>query len=520
MKPDSKSKRQSWSLLPALVLFLWALSVSSFHLNPLTSVAKADFFNKDLESFEEIFDLVTDKYVYSPDPKELFSAAIKKMAGTAKSSDTNLTSNLSDREIFFNNKTERFSLSYDISHNMDELRKIYYFLYDNSKTSLSKKDLEVAAIRGLIGSLDTYSQYLDKSAFEKSMRDTQGKYGGLGMVITMRDSRLSVVKTMENSPAREAGILADDTFLKVNGKEIKKLQIQKLAELLRGYPDTQVALTMFRPSEKKEYTRTLTRRIILVNTVEYKFLGNHIGYFKISSFSKLTEKQLKKHLREAKLEGVKGFILDLRGNPGGLLHQSVKVASHFLFKGRMVVYTKGRSEEDYQEYRGLYKKSLHNMPVIVLINEYSASAAEIVAGALRDSGNALLIGENSYGKGSVQTIFRLSNGSGGRLTTAKYYTPAGADITKNGIAPEIKIVNDIKGNSTVSKNDFEEKIFKTTLKLEVSNLKKFFEKQGVKLDATHDATVEFSKRILKNSNNPSKKSTLEKAREIAANLNY
>ena len=189
----------------------------------------------------------------------------------------------------------------------------------------------------------------------------------------------------------------------------------------------------------------------------------------------MTEKQLKKQLAEAKQEGIKGYILDLRGNPGGLLHQSVKVASHFLYKGRMVVYTKGRSDGDYQEYRSLYKKSLYDMPVAVLINQYSASAAEIVAGALRDSGNALLIGENSYGKGSVQTIFRISNGTGVRLTTSKYYTPAGEDITKHGIVPEINIINDLKGDPTVAKKEREKNNSENKLKLKVSDLKKFFE---------------------------------------------
>ena len=520
MKLNPKNKLRAWLILPALIIFFWALPVFSFNLNPLNSVTKAGFFNKDLEAFEEIFELVATKYVYSPDPKKLFSVAIEKMVRIADSLNATLTINPSGSEVSFNNKTTRYLLNYDIGHNMNELRKVFYFLYEESKNTLPKKELETAAIRGLISSLDTYSQYLDESAFEKSMRDTEGKYGGLGMVITMRDNRLYVIETMEDSPAREAGILADDTFLKVDGKEIKKMQIQELAELLRGYPETQVTLTMFRPSAEKEYTRTLTRRIILVNTVVYEPLDNHIGYIKISSFSKLTEKQLKKHLEDAKQDGIKGFIIDLRGNPGGLLHQSVKVASHFLFKGRMVVFTKGRLEEDYQEYRSLYKKSLYDMPAAVLINQYSASAAEIVAGALRDSGNALLIGENSYGKGSVQTIFRISNGTGVRLTTSKYYTPAGADITKHGIVPEINIINDIKDASNNLEKEREKNNSENKLKLKASELKSFFESVGVKLDETHDATVEFTRRILKNSHTANKKRSLEKAREIAANLDY
>ena len=503
--------KERWILIPVIIALL--ISIPSW--THLGSTAYAGFFNHDLETFEEIIELVSEKYVYSPDHKKLFSAAIEKMVKTSDSA--NVITNPSGSTITFNNKSMRYFLNYDMRHDMEALQKVYYFLHDQSKNSLSKNDLEVAAIRGIMSSLDNYSQYLDESAFEKSMRDTEGKYGGLGMVITMKDNRLFVVKTMDDSPAKEAGVKADDSFLQVNGKEIKGLQIQELANLLRGYPETQVTLTLYRSSEKKEYTHTLTRRIILVNTVEYEPLENQIGYLKISSFSKLTEKQLKKYLKQAKLEGVTGFILDLRGNPGGLLNQSVKVASHFLFKGQMVVYTQGRSKDDYREYRSLYKESLHKMPVVVLINQYSASASEIVAGALRESGNALLIGENSYGKGSVQTIFRISDGSGVRLTTSKYFTPAGADITKNGIVPEINIINDLikEEESTVIKKSSNSD---TLLSLKASSLKKFFEKQG--LNKKHDATVELARRILKNSHTASKKRSMEKAREIAASINY
>ena len=518
MKLKLGNKLQKWVLLPALIIFLWIFPAPSLKWSPLISTAHAGFFNNDLETFEEIINLVANKYVYSPDHKKLFSAAIKQMVKTADSPNVTLTNNPSGSTVTSNKKTTRFFLNYDMSHDMDELQKVYYFLHDESKISLSKKDLELAAISGIMGSLDTFSQYLDKSAFENSMRDTEGKYGGLGMVITMKDNRLFVVKTMDDSPAREAGIIGDDSFLKVNGKEIKGMQIQELANLLRGHPETNVTLTMYRPSEEKEYTRTLMRRIILINTVEYESLNNYIGYLKINSFSKLTEKQLKKYLEQAKEEGIKGFILDLRGNPGGLLRQSVKVASYFLYKGQMIVYTKGRSKADYREYRSLYKKSLYKMPIVVLINQYSASASEIVAGALRDSGNALLVGENSYGKGSVQTIFRISDGSGVKLTTSKYYTPSGADITKNGIAPEIKIINDITDEPTGLTK--EKKTMGTSLKLKASSLKVFFEKQGVELNKTRDATVEFARRILKNSNIANKKKSLEKAREIASNINY
>ena len=215
---------------------------------------------------------------------------------------------------------------------------------------------------------------------------------------------------------------------------------------------------------------------------------------------------------------MKGFVLDLRENPGGLLTQSVKVASHFLFKDRLVVYTQGRAQGDYNEYRGLYRDSLYKVPVAILINQYSASASEIVAGALRDSGKALIIGENSYGKGSVQTIFRLSGGSGLRLTTSKYYTPSGTDITEHGIVPEIHIINDVIGGE-IQEPD-KTKPEESSLSLKESHLNKFFEKQGIILTPEHDSTVELALRILKNTTVASKKRSMEKAREIAANIKY
>jgi carboxyl-terminal processing protease len=184
----------------------------------------------------------------------------------------------------------------------------------------------------------------------------------------------------------------------------------------------------------------------------------------------------------------------------------------------MIVYTQGRAIDDYHEYRGLYKDSLHQVPIAIILNQYSASASEIVAGALRDSGNALIIGENSYGKGSVQTIFRLNDGSGLRLTTSKYYTPSGIDITEQGIVPEIYIINDISGEE--DHKDEKTGPIKSSLNLKVSSLNKFFEKQGITLNTKHDSTIELATHIIKNINVASKKRSMEKAREIAANINY
>lgn len=523
-----EGKAKKLTVFSALVFFAIFSLLSTGPLRSgesLVPSAHAGFFNDDLEVFEEVMNLVADKYVYSPDFKKLFSSAIENMVDSVKLEGLSLVKSPSGQRVRLKTFSVNYTLNYDPSHNMESFKKVYYFLLNKSDGKYTKEDLDLAGISGLMSSLDTYSQFLDKSAFDKSMRDTEGKYGGLGMVITMKDKRLFVVKTMRNSPAERAGILPEDSFRKINGQSVEGLHIHELADKLRGYPDTKVSVTLFRPAENREQTYPLTREIISIESVSYKAMANHIGYIQINSFSKQTNDQLESALTQAKKDGVKAFVLDLRDNPGGLLNQSVKVASHFLFHDRLVVYTQGRTREDYREYHAQYKNSLLHMPVVVLINHQSASASEIVAGALRDSGKALIIGDNSYGKGSVQTIFRISDGSGLRLTTSKYYTPSGTDITKQGIIPEIKIVQDadFKGNGETPVVIPDQGILNgqiDPIQLKQSALKKFLREQGGKIEAANDPVLQFSLLVLRNVTTANKKQTLDKAREIAANIHY
>jgi len=509
-------------------------SVNSRVENLLIPDAHAGFFNKDLELFDEVIDLIADKYVYSPDFKRLFSAAIDEMLVAADHDRFNVRKTSTGQIIKANKHQVQYNLNYDQAHDLASFKKVYHFLLDESHGRYTKEQLETAAVIGIMNSLDPYSQYLDKSSFDKSMRDTEGKYGGLGMIVTQKDDQLMVVKTMKNGPAQRAGILSNDIFVKVNGRNVKGMQIHDLAEVLRGYPNTKVTISLKRPIENGSRTYTLTREIISIETVEYQTLDKGIGYIKINSFSKQTNDQLKESLAQAKVDGVKAFILDLRGNPGGLLNQSVKVASHFLYRNRMIVYTQGRRKSDYKEYRAQYKNSLLHMPIVVLINRHSASASEIVAGALRDSGKALIIGENSYGKGSVQTIFRISNGSGLRLTTSKYFTPSGIDITEHGIVPEIKIVKEIvKGEAIGPESIIQgEKGLRTpSIQLQEADLEKFFKEIDTKTvkeptqvkqveRMENDINLRFAHMLLNNLTIANKKQTLDKAREIAANIHY
>ena len=507
----------------------------AFNVNPeipwsrnFLPIAEAGFFNNDLDTFQSVLLLVSKNYVYPPDYQKLFTSALKNIALKTNHRDASV-------EISANGKIsaiiEDKKFQYKFGHNMDgnfqSFKKIFYLLVHKSGGSPSKKSLEATGIAGMMDALDPYSQYLDETLFERSMRDTEGQYGGLGMVITMEDYQLTVIKTMKNSPARRAGILPNDIIVNVSGKPIKGMQIDQLASLMRGYPNTKVSLTVFRPDTGKHKIYTLNREIISVETVEYKKMGDETGYIKISSFSKQTNEQLEEALKKARKENVLGFILDLRNNPGGLLDQSVKVASHFLKHGSMVVFTQGRERKNRDEYRALYKSSLKSVPIAILINHQSASASEIVAGALRDSGRALIIGENSYGKGSVQTIFKIGENEGIRLTTSKYYTPSGIDITKQGIVPEVQILNDIiseekidfSNNKNLAQNQIERE--KPSIQLKQSEVEKFLSKNGITITKKNDPTLLLSHMIVKHSIGiENKKLAMEKVREFTANIHY
>ncbi len=510
----------------ALLGLLLLLPIGALNPVPVSlPSAEGGFFSSDLELFEEVLDLVGDKYIYSPDYKKMFAASVDEMVRVLDDKSISLKNELTGQSISKFNKNIHYTLNYNREKSFETFKKIYFFLLEESGEKLSKEELEIAAVTGLMDSLDTYSKYMDADSFNKSIRDTEGKYGGLGMVITMKDKDLYVIKTIRNSPAQRAGILPDDIFKKVNGLTIEKTQISELANKLRGQPGSQVNLTLYRPSEKKEYSYTLKREVILVETVEYQTLKNNVGSIQITSFSRQTNDQLKEALTKAKEDKVKGFILDLRDNPGGLLDQSVKTASHFLYRDRLVVYTQGREQTDRKEYRSKYRNSLHLMPVVILINQYSASAAEIVAGALRDSGKALIVGENSYGKGTVQTIFRTSNGSGIRLTTSKYYTPSGTDITSQGIVPEVHIIKDhIPRNDINISDEPSIKLLQgrptSAIELKGNQINEFITKHHSTVLKNSDPTFAFAKILIENVSVANKKKTLEKARDLAANIHY
>ncbi len=507
----------------ALFLGLFLLVPGPSGNVPLSSIAHAGFFDNDLEIFEEVVDLVADNYVYAPDYKKIFSAAIKEMTRSVK--DENLVADSSSAITVLKKGDSkiRYRVSFSRSENMNAMHSVYKFLLKNFEETVSKEHLEAAGIAGLMNSLDAYSMYMNKADFERSMRDTEGQYGGVGMVITLRDDQLTIIKIIKNSPSSRAGILPKDIITKVDGQELKGLGIQELADKLRGYPETQVNLEVLRPATRVSQVYTLEREIISVEAVEYKNLKDNVGHIRISGFSKQTNDQLEDALEQAEKDQVRKFILDLRDNPGGLLTQSVKVASHFLKRGELIVTTRGRDPRDTQSYEALYRDSLQDRLVVILINHHSASASEIVAGSLKDAGKALVLGMNSYGKGSVQTIFRMSDGSGLRLTTSKYYTPSGIDITVRGIVPEIQLDPDLtegRGDTASLQKRRAAPIPAGSVRLKESELKKFLEKRGVKTEEDTDLWVSFAKMVLMDSKHTTKGHALAKARELVKEMHY
>jgi carboxyl-terminal processing protease len=311
--------------------------------------------------------------------------------------------------------------------------------------NLTYQQLVYAALKGAVGKLDPHSEFLDADSFQQLQDDTEGQFGGLGLVVAMRDGRITVIAPMEDTPGSRAGILSGDYITQVEGKSVEGQPLTDVVKLLRGEPGSSVAITVARPpaGEKKNYT--LQRAIIQMQMVkdihgkqEFPLGENKIGYIRLTQFGDSTADDLEASLKKLKQQGLKGLVLDLRWNPGGLLEQAVAVCQKFLPRGQLVVSTEGRrlQEKYYAQGSG---DELKDIPVVVLVNLGSASAAEIVTGCLQDLHRAVVLGEKTFGKGSVQTIFPLDDGSALKLTVAKYYTPSHKVIHQYGITPDILV---------------------------------------------------------------------------------
>jgi len=316
------------------------------------------------------------------------------------------------------------------------------------------KKLIYGAINGMLASLDPHSSFMPPETYKEMKIETKGAFGGLGIEISIKDGVLTVISPIEDTPAFKAGIKAGDQILKIDDKFTKDLTIMDAVKRMRGNKGTKVVLSIMREGFERPKEFSLVRDIIQVKSIKYKTLDDGYGYVRIAQFQEKTSDDLQKALSalsEANKGKLNGLVLDLRNDPGGLLDQAVKVAENFLDEGKLIVYTEGREKDSQMRFSSRKGDKQPNFPIVVLINSGSASASEIVAGALQDHKRAVVMGVQSFGKGSVQTIIPLSDNSGLRLTTARYYTPSGRSIQAKGITPDI-IVEKIELAATEKKD--------------------------------------------------------------------
>jgi len=313
---------------------------------------------------------------------------------------------------------------------------------------VSSEKLIEGAIHGLVKTLDPHTSYLPPDAYQEMKVQTSGKFGGLGIEVSMRDGILTVISPIDGTPAFEAGIEAKDKIVKIENDSTLDMSLNEAVSRLRGEVGSPVNITILRDRLKAPLLVKIVRDIIKVQSVKKKVYHNDIGYIKIRSFSKNTSSDLDKALSYLRNKNITKLILDVRNNPGGLLNQAVEVSDRFLGNENLIVYTKGRMEDQNSRFTTHDKIKHVDYPMIILVNGGSASASEIVAGALQDLSRAVILGTPTFGKGSVQTIMPLSDGSALRLTTARYYTPSGKIIQENGIIPDIVIENQPLPNIT------------------------------------------------------------------------
>lgn len=308
---------------------------------------------------------------------------------------------------------------------------------------VTDKKLLEDAIRGMLSGLDPHSAYLVAEEYQELKEGTMGQFGGLGIEVTMENGFVKVVTPIDDTPAQRAGIKTGDLIVRLDDKPVKGMALSDAVKMMRGEPGSKILLTIVREGAEAPLKITLVRDVVKVKSVKSRILEKNYGYVRISSFQSGTGESLKEALASLKKEnggGLKGLVLDLRNNPGGVLNAAVEVSDAFLKSG-LIVYTEGRIENSEMRFNAAPDDLINGAPMVVLINAGSASASEIVAGALQDQKRAVIMGEKSFGKGSVQTILPTSNGAAVKLTTARYYTPSGRSIQAEGIEPDIALEN-------------------------------------------------------------------------------
>ena len=365
---------------------------------------------------------------------------------------------------------ERVFAQPDTYDDLKTFSEVLSTVQKNYVEETKSRDLIYGAIKGMLNTLDSHSSFMPPEVYKEMQVDTKGEFGGLGIQIGMKDNKLTVISPIEGTPADTAGIKAGDIILKVDGQSTANINLQEAVEKMRGPKGSKVSLTIGRENMAEPLIFTMIRETIKIQSVKSKMLEQGIGYIRLSQFQEQSSRDLEKVFRKLKEEKIQSLILDLRNNPGGLLTSAVEVSETFLEPGKLIVSIKGKDGKK-EEYSSNGPPNQENFPMIVLVNEGSASASEIVSGALQDWGRAVIVGVQTFGKGSVQTILPLSDGSGLRLTTAKYYTPKGRSIQNVGIEPDIVVkpapLKDPKGMS-INRQILREKDLERHLKNETA----------------------------------------------------
>ena len=332
----------------------------------------------------------------------------------------------------------------DLDKSASYVREVLELVNDNYVDAKSAEypKLTKAALHGVVESLDPHSEFLEAHDYQELEEEMSSEFGGIGVQLELRNNRIVVISAVADTPSDRAGIRRGDELVKIDGERIDKTaSMDNIVAKLRGKPKTKVSVGFFRPGTKSDFEVTLVRELIKFESVRNtEMLPDGVGYLQITQFTERTGDEFIKALNHLGDQGMQSLILDLRNNPGGVLDAAVAVAEPFFKKGDLIVYTQGRRAKDKDEYRAESNDPPLDIPTVVLINSGSASAAEIVAGALKDTGKAVIVGERSFGKGSVQSVFKLNNGEGMRLTTARYYTPSGVTLHEKGVEPHVEIV--------------------------------------------------------------------------------
>jgi len=420
--------------------------ILSIFMNKLTADADR---SQELEVFNEALTIVRKNYVEDIPSKDLIHNAIQGMVGSLDTHADSITPEQhhkmqkDTKDIFIRKLLGTTEAKLDSSGELELFKDTFAIVRKTYEDNRQPKHLIYSAIAGMTESLDPHSEFMTPEQYEEMQVDAKGEFGGIGIKLDIQEGILTVIGLLDDTPACSAGIIEGDKIIKINNDFTKDMSLQDAINRTRGNPSTPVHLTILRKGwiEAKDFA--ITREIIKIKSVKSAMLNDGIGYIKIYQFQKQTASEISAALSELKQQNMHALILDLRNNPGGLVYSAVDVVSQFIPSGKIVVYTKNKKGEK-REYQSREKNSYSSVPIIILVNEGSASASEIVAGALKDWQRATLIGTRTYGKGSVQTVVPLKDGSALKLTTAKYYTPKGISIQTTGIRPDMVVTPRIK----------------------------------------------------------------------------